>query len=109
MGYLKITIANFFHPATPVRQISKCASRTITGRIFAASRFTYGGGISDPAPEGGYKYATRDIRLGFRFSLVGYFKKARYSKGLRGDREKLVYRCNQNVGCKSTSHYLQLL
>ena len=53
------------------------------------------GGISDTAPGGGasvQRYADQNKQLGYRVSLVGYFKKTGYSKGLRGDREKLVYR-----------------
>lgn len=84
MRYLKITIADFYHPATSVRQISKCASRTITGRIFAAGLHMVGG-ISDPAAGGGsasaQRYAAKHKQLGYRVSIVGYFRKVRNSKG----------------------------
>lgn len=95
-GYLKITITDFYHPATSVRQISKCASRTITGRIFAASRFTYGGGYQRSSRRGGgvsaQRHGGQNMQLEYRVSLVGDFKKPRHRKGLQGYREKLVYR-----------------
>lgn len=78
------------------KHLSPCASRTITGRIFAASRFTYGGGISDPAAGGGgvsaQRHGGQNMQLEYRVSLVGDFKKPRHRKGLQGYREKLVYR-----------------
>ncbi|MFW8247668.1 hypothetical protein, partial [Klebsiella pneumoniae] len=43
----------------------------------SSRRFTYGGVSAQ-------QYREQNVQLGFRCSLVGYFKKARYRKGLGG-------------------------